>query len=164
MQAKVKITGIEELKKNMRGYLDKVGTRKEKQKVLLAGGKVLRNAAKLNIKDAENKHYYYPKGGKGRIEVKPGNLRQSMYVFKQKTGDVAVGPRVIRRIAGVMKTIGETPKTSSGFYAAMLYNKAKFFKEQVTDAALLASLTRINNAMQKAFQRIHRQWAKKYKF
>lgn len=162
MQAKVKITGIEELKKNMRGYLDQVGTRKERQKVLLAGGKVLRNAAKRKIPKAAQPHYYYAKAGK--VEIKPGNLRQSMYAFKQKDGNVSVGPRVIRRVSGVLKTLGETPKTSSGFYASMLYNNAKSFREKVTDTALSNSLTSINNAMQKAFQRVHRQWAKKYKF
>ena len=162
MQAKVKITGIEELKKNMRGYLDEVGTRKEKQKVLLAGGKVLRNASKRRIPKAAQSHYYYAKAGK--VEIKPGNLRQSMYAFKQKDGNVSVGPRVIRRVSGKLQTLGESPKTSSGFYAAMLYNNAKSFKDKVTDAALTNALTSINNAMQKAFQRIHRQWAKKYKF
>jgi len=92
----------------------------------------------------------------------PGNLRTSMYAFKTKVGSVEVGPRVLKKIAGKYDKIGETPKTSSGYYAAMLFKKAANFRRQVTEAAMAASISKIDAAMQRTFQRIHRTWKKKY--
>ena len=163
----MQIQGTQQLQVNIKRYLNEVGTRRERQKVLLAGAKVLRNAARLNIEDSKKTHYYYPKKGlnrKGKIEIMPGNLRKSMYAFKQKDGIVSVGPRVIRRISGVFKTIGQTPPTSSGFYASMLFKSAQAFRQRITETALATALSRIDAAMQKAYQRVHRQWAKKYGF
>jgi hypothetical protein len=160
----MQLQGAQQLNNNIKKYLDEVATKRERQKVLLAGAKVLRNAARLNIDDSPKPHYYYPKNGKGRIQIKPGNLRKSMYAYKERSGVVSVGPRYIRRVTGVLKTLGETPKTSSGFYAAMLFKSAQSFRQRVTETALASALNKIDIAMQKAYQRIHRQWAKKYGF
>lgn len=160
----MQIQGTQQLQVNIKRYLNEVGTRRERQKVLLAGAKVLRNTAKAKIDDSPKPHYYYPKSGKGKVEIKPGNLRKSMYAFKEKSGVVSVGPRTIRRVSGVLKTLGETPKTSSGFYASMLFKSAQAFRQRITETALATALSRIDTAMQKAYQRVHRQWAKKYGF
>jgi len=171
----VTITGIDELRRNMQRYLNEVATKKERQKVLLGGGRVLRNKARTNIprhkkvytyqrggKRIAIKHnplYYYTKSG-GKVVSYPGNLKKSMYAFKKKDGDVAVGPRVLRKIGS--QELGKTPKTSSGWYASMLYKKAANFRRQVTESALASSLSAIDLAMQAAYKRIHRYWARRY--
>ena len=62
----MQLQGAQQLNNNIKKYLDEVATKRERQKVLLAGGKVLRNAARLNIDDSPKPHYYYPKNSKGR--------------------------------------------------------------------------------------------------
>jgi hypothetical protein len=151
---------LEALRSNLRGYLNDVSTKRERQKILLAGGRILRTAASRNIKPAAKKHFYYSKAGK--IEVVPGNLKRSMYAFKTRLKTVEVGPRVIRKIAGKYDKIGDTPKTSSGYYAAMLFKKASNFRRQVTESALSTAAERIDTAMQKALTRVHKTWKKKY--
>jgi hypothetical protein len=162
MSIYIRAQDIEALKRNMRGYLDEVATKKERQKILLAGGRVVRAKVKRGgyFKDSKKPRTYYSKQGK--ITIMPGNLRTSMYAFKTKVGSVEVGPRVLKKIAGKYDKIGETPKTSSGYYAAMLFKKAANFRRQVTEAAMAASISKIDAAMQRTFQRIHRTWKKKY--
>jgi hypothetical protein len=172
--AQLYISGIEELRRNMQGYLKEVATKKERQTVLLAGGRVLRNKARANIKK-HKKIYTYQRNGK-RITIKhnplryyskfgdaivyPGNLRKSMYVFKKRDGDVAIGPRVLRKIRS--SEIGDTVKNSSGWYASTLYRSATNFRTLVTERALSSNLEAISTAMQIAYKRIHEKWAKRY--
>ena len=158
----MQLQGAQQLHNNIKKYLDEVATKRERQKVLLAGAKVLRNASRSKIPKSKQSHYYYAKAGK--VEVKPGNLRKSMYAYKEKNGIVSVGPRYIRKVSGALQTLGESPKTSSGFYAAALFKSAQSFRQRVTETALASALNKIDIAMQKAYQRIHRQWAKKYGF
>lgn len=158
----MQLQGAQQLQQNIKRYLDEVATKRERQKVLLAGAKVLRNASRSKIPKSKKPHYYYAKAGK--VEIKPGNLRKSMYAFKEKSGIVSVGPRTISRVSGALQTLGESPKTSSGFYAAALFKSAQSFRQRVTETALASALNKIDIAMQKAYQRIHRQWAKKYGF
>jgi hypothetical protein len=171
----VTITGIEDLRRNMQGYLNEVATKRERQKVLLAGGRVLRNKARAKI-PRHKKAYTYQKGGKrivikhnplyyytksgGKVVSYPGNLKKSMYAFRKKDGDVAVGPRVLRKIGS--GELGKTSKTSSGWYASMLYKKAANFRRQVTESALASNLSAIDLAMQAAYKRIHQYWAKRH--
>lgn len=160
MSIYIRAQDLEALKRNMRGYLDEVATKRERQRILLAGGRVLRTAAKRNIPKAAKKHFYYAKAGK--VEIIPGNLRQSMYVFKTKQKSVEVGPRRLRKISGKYDKIGDAPKSSSGFYAAALFKSAGNFRRQVIESALSTAISKIDAAMQKAFERVHRQWKKKY--
>jgi len=159
----VTITGEAELLRNMRGYLAQVATKRERQRILLAGGRIIRNAAKKKVQKSKAPHYYYPrKGNSGRIKILPGNLANSIYMFRNSDGAVSIGPRVLRPIAGKATEIGQSPKQSSGYYASMLYGKAAEFRRRITDSALSQRLSQVNNAMEKAYQRIHRQWKKKY--
>jgi hypothetical protein len=151
---------IETLQRNVRGYLEEASTVKERHRILLAGGRVLRTAAKRNIPKAAKRHFYYSKAGK--IEIVPGNLQRSMYAFKTRQKTVEVGPRVIRKIAGKYDKIGDAPKSSSGYYAAALFRSASNFRRQVTESALSTAAARIDAAMQKALARVHKTWKKKY--
>jgi hypothetical protein len=160
MADKVIVQTREELKKQIEKYLDGVATKKEKQRVLLAGARVLRNYVRdWKVPRSSKPHTYYGKSGK--ITIEPGNLAQSIYTFREKTGNVSVGPRVLRKIDGVLSTLGKTPKTSSGYYAAALYGSADSFRRRVTEASLNLNLTKINKAMQRAYDAVHRRYARK---
>lgn len=159
----VTITGEAELLRNMRGYLAQVATKKEKQRILTAGAKVVRDASKLKLWKSAKKHWYYPRGrGWDKVLIHPGNLENSIYVFRHRGGVVSVGPRVLRPLVGKQWQIGMTPGTSSGYYAAMLYGSAAEFRKRVTDAALAMRLTQVNTAMERTLKRIHAYWKKKY--
>lgn len=159
MANNAQVTGKKEFYQRMRGYVKAVSTVKEQQQVLRAGGVVVRNKAKRMIEPAEKSVFYY-RGGK-KAEIKPGNLANSMYVFREKTGDVSIGPRVLNRINNG-DVLGETPKKSSGYYAAQLYGSAIAFRKQVTEPALSASFGKMIQAMDRAYNRIHKKWAKRY--
>ena len=162
MSLRIAAQDMDSLRKNIRAYLEEASLPKEKQKILLAGGKVVRNAIKRGsyFKNSKKPNFYYSK--QGRITILPGNLRKSIYVFKTQNGSVEVGPRVLRKIAGVYDKIGDKPKSSSGFYAAMLFKSASNFRRQVVEAAMQASISKIDTSMQKTLERLHRRWQKKY--
>lgn len=159
--ANVIIQGMDELRRNLRGYFSEVTTIRERQRILLAGGRVVRNKARINVPESPKPHFYYPKKNK-RIEIQPGNLKKSLYAFRYKSGVVGVGPRVIRPLAGKYDKIGDNPKRSSGFYAAALFKSAQSFRQMVTDAALSASMAQVNAAMQKQLAIIHKQYRRRY--
>ena len=162
MSLRIAAQDMDSLRRNIRSYLEEASLPKEKQKILLAGGKVVRNTIRKRnyFKDSKKPHFYNSKQGK--ITILPGNLRNSIYVFKTQNGNVEVGPRVLRKIAGVYDKIGDKPKSSSGFYAAMLFRSASNFRRQVVEAAMQASISKIDINMQKVLERLHRRWQKKY--
>jgi hypothetical protein len=153
---------FEELKRNIAGYIKEVATIKERQKILMAGARVVRSAIKRGsyFKDSKEPRTYYSKFG--NVEILPGNLRNSIYAFKTKGGNAEVGPRVLRVLGGKYSKIGDTQRTSSGYYAAMLFRGASAFRTQVTGRAMGANLARIDKAMQRALRSVHKTWKKKY--
>ena len=153
------VTGEREFIQKMRGYINAVSTTKERHQILKSGGMVARNKAKKSIPKAAKSHFYHYKGKKA--EIKPGNLRNSLYVFREKTGNVSIGPRVLRSISNG-QVLGEKPKKSSGFYAAMLYKSATNFRTKVIEPAVYSSFDKMLKAMDKAYNRIHAKWTKKY--
>lgn len=137
-------------------YTRGVQDRREKTRIIAAGGqKVKQAAAKAPTPKSRRAHYYYPAKG-GRIEIKSGNLQKSMKVYRTKGGDIEVGPRVIRKVSGVFTTLGATAATSSGFYAAALYGSVDAFRRAVMEPALIRSQTAALTAMQKRYERLHK--------
>lgn len=151
----VDVQGVEQVAANLQRYAKTVSDRKERQNVLYAGGqKVAQTAAKAPTPKSKNVHYYYAKTGP--IPIKPGNLRRSMRPYKDKQGDIQVGPKVLRRVVG-MSEIGATKKTSSGFYAAALYGSASAFRQAVMEPALSRAQSQALAAMQKRYEKLHQK-------
>ena len=149
----MQVTGINELNAALRQYQAQVSNPRQKTAILAAGGaKVRQAAAKAPTPKSTEKHYYYSKGKK--IEIKPGNLRRSMKVFKGREGDVYVGPRVLRQLPG--STIGQTARTSSGYYAAMIYGSASAFRRTIMEAAAQSAAGAAFQAIEKRFAAWHK--------
>jgi hypothetical protein len=162
MSMYVRAQDIEALKRNMRGYLNEVSGPKIRQWILSAGAVPVVSKVRRGgfFKNSKKPHFYYSK--QGRIKIVPRNLRRSMHSFKTKVGSVEIGPKVLRKIAGKYDTIGEKSATSSGFYAAALFKKAANFRQQVTEKALMATISKIDERMEKALSKLHKRWKKKY--
>lgn len=151
----MKVTGVDEVRNNLSTYAKIVSDRRERSTVLAAGAqKVRQEAAKAPTPKSKRVHYYYSKAG--RIAIKPGNLRRSMKVFRQRDGDVAIGPRVLLRVVG-MSEIGATAKTASGFYAAALYGSASNFRMAIMEPALSRAQTAALAAIQKRYEKLHQK-------
>lgn len=149
----VQVQGINEFNRKLNEYQKRVSSSKVKTRILAAGGqKVRQEAAKEPTPKSPKAHFYYAKSGK--VEIVPGNLRKSMKVFRGKEGDVYVGPRVLRRLAGASK-IGQTAATSSGYYAHMIYKTASGFRVRIMEAALRKAQSAALNAVEKAFTKFH---------
>lgn len=149
----IQVQGAKEVALNLTRYAATVSDRKERQRVLAAGGrKVAQTAAKPPTPKSKAPHHYYSK--RGPIKIVPGNLRRSMRQFQTKQGEVEVGPRVLRRVVG-MEEIGRTQKTASGFYAAALYGSASAFRQAVMEPALSKAQTQALQAMRKQYERLH---------
>lgn len=150
----IQVQGIEALNRRLREYQKEVSSQKAKTSILAAGGQaVKRAAAKAPTPKSKKDHKYY--SGKGTVHViKSGNLRKSMKVYRGREGDVYVGPQFLRRAPAVM---GETTKTSSGYYAAALYGSALRFRREIMETALLASQQKAFAAIEKAFARYHQK-------
>lgn len=157
----IQIQGISEFNRKLNDYQKRVSNPKVKTRILAAGGQKVRQVAakEPTPKSDPNKkpfptspHYYY--SGRGKVEIVPGNLRKSMKVFRGKEGDVYVGPRVLRRLAGASK-IGQTAATSSGYYAHMIYKTASAFRVRIMEAALSKAQSAALNAVEKAFTKFH---------
>lgn len=149
----IQIQGISEFNRKLNDYQKRVSNPKVKTRILAAGGqKVRQEAAKEPTPKSPKSHFYYAKSGK--VEIQSGNLRKSMKVFRGKEGDVSVGPRVLRRLAGASK-IGQTAATSSGYYAHMIYKTASAFRVRIMEAALSKAQSAALNAVEKAFTKFH---------
>lgn len=148
----ITVTGTAAFNEALRMYLKKVSAPRQKTQILAAGGaQVRREASKSPTPKSQRNHYYYAKNRK--VLIYSGNLRRSMKVFRGKEGDVYVGPRVLRRITG--GEIGQTPKTSSGYYAAALYGLAASFRQRIMEPALGRAQSRAVQAIEKVFSRWH---------
>ena len=160
--ANVQVTGVNEFNANVRRLANSVTTTREKQRVLIAGARIARNYARNTILKnvVSSKPITYNRKGK-KATILPGNLKKSMYAFRMKSGDVAIGPRVLRRISNG-DIIGAKPKTSSGFYAHMIYKNAINFRVKVTDLAVSATYTKMLASMEKTFDKILARWQRKY--
>lgn len=149
----IQVQGISEFNRKLNEYQKQVSSPKVKTRILAAGGqKVRQAAAKEPTPKSKKSHFYYAKSGK--VEIVPGNLRKSMKVFRGKEGDVYVGPRVLRRLAGASK-IGQTAATSSGYYAHMIYKTASAFRVRIMEAALSKAQGAALDAVDKAFTKFH---------
>ena len=161
MSFTIKVENVQQLKTNMQRYLKEVGGPREQTSILRAGGVVINRAAKEMVPVSKKNHFYYRKYQK--TEILSGNLRNSMYVYRLRGGGVEVGPRVLRSLSG-KKTIGDTRKNSSGYYAHMIYGGASEFREKITEPAMNNNLQKINNAMFRALTKINERLFKKYGF
>jgi len=110
-------------------------------------------AAKAPTPKSTAVHYYYYQGRK--TEIRPGNLRRSMRVYKGREGEVYVGPQFLRRIT--TPTIGQTAKTSSGYYAAALYGSASAFRRTIMEAAAQSAAGAAFQAIEKRFAAWHKK-------
>jgi hypothetical protein len=152
--ARVKVEGVSDVQKSLLEYQAKVKDAKQKAKLLSAGAQAVRKeAAKAPTPKSRKSHYYYPKKA-GRVEIVPGNLRRSMRTYKTRQGDVEIGPKVLRRVAGLSE-IGRTAKTASGFYAAALYGSASRFRREIMESALSRAEQKALAAIQKAYTKFH---------
>lgn len=168
------ITNDRKFVSDMRKLAAQVATKSEKQSILLAGAQVIKKAAKYNVPISSKAHWYYPRdttitpfAGKrarwdDRIKINPGNLVKSLYAFKHRNVVVSVGPRVLRNIKGNVFQIGESPRKSSGYYAAMLYGSADAFRRRVTDAAAASNKAGMLTAMQKRTEKIIQKYVNRY--
>lgn len=159
MKTNLKVENIEELKRNIKEYLKVASTNREKHAILRPGAVIVRNASKKRIRKSKKNHFYYRAGKK--VEIESGNLKNSIYVFRHKIGEVSVGPRVLRSLTG-RTSIGKDPKSSSGYYAHMLYYTAEGFRDTITWMAMMSNLTKVNDAIAKAYEKFNKRIAKKY--
>jgi hypothetical protein len=150
----IKVEGIEEFNKKVKELSSKVATKKEKQSIVRAGAPPVVAAAKKIVRKADKDYPFFQKGKEYTIKV--GNLRDSIMYFKQRDGDVSIGPRRLKKLSS--KTIGGGKKTSSGFYAAAHYKSASLFKSNVTEKALSQSTQKTLKAMDKAVERILKKY------
>ncbi len=157
----IQVQGISEFNRKLNEYQKQVSNPKVKTRILAAGGqKVKQAAAKAPTpKSDPNKkpfptapHFYYSK--RGKQEIISGNLRKSMKVFRGREGDVYIGPRFLRSVAGLSK-IGQTAATSSGYYAHMIYKTASQFRTRIMEAALTKAQGAALDAVDKAFTKFH---------
>jgi hypothetical protein len=168
------ITNDRQFVANMRRLASQVSTKNEKQSVLLAGAQVIRKAAKYKVPRSSKAHWYYPRdttitpyAGKrarwdDRIKIRSGNLANSLYAFKQRNVVVSVGPRILRNVKGNYYEIGQSPRKSSGYYAAMLYGSAEAFRKHVTDAAASSNRAQMLAQMEKRADKIIQKYVKRY--
>lgn len=151
--AELSVQGLEALQASMQRYLRTVNNPRQKQRLLFVGGREVRKeSAKAPTPKSTKPHFYYRKGQK--IKIIPGNLRRSMKVYRAKTGDVLIGPRVLRKIGNV-DAIGRTQKTSSGYYASMIYKGAAMFRQRIMEPALSRATAAALRAIDKAYNRLH---------
>ena len=161
MSFTIKVENVQQLKVNMHRYLGEVSTQNQRYAILRAGAVVIQRASKELIPKSQNDHFYTRNPIK--VKILSGNLRNSMYVFKVRTGEVQIGPRVLRSLSG-KKTIGDTRKNSSGYYSHMIYGSANAFRRRITEPAINNNLQKINNAMFNALTKINERLFKKYGF
>lgn len=163
-RATVQVVGFEEYRRRVQSLSNAVTTKKEKHQVLVSGGRIARDYAKnVIMKDIQARYVYkYYRKGQGQVAaVLPGNLRNSMYVFRHKTGEASIGPRVLRKInAGSI--LGALPKSSSGWYAHMIFKKANMFRIKVTDAAVQVVYPKMLKRMEKRYEQIFKKWQRRY--
>lgn len=161
MSFTIKVENVQQLKTNMQRYLNEVSTQKQRYSILRAGAVVINRNAKKMVPKSDKDHYYHRAGQK--VKILSGNLRNSMYVFKVRTGEVQIGPRVLRSLSG-LKTIGDSRRNSSGYYSHMIYGSANAFRRRITEPAMNNNLQKINNAMFNALTKINERLFKKYGF
>jgi hypothetical protein len=149
----VKIDGLTQLRQKFKQLSKEVATKKERQSILAVGARPIVADSKKIVPKSNQPHFYYYKGKK--IEIKPGNLKKSIRFYKQRDGDVSIGPKRLRKISG---TIGDSPKTASGYYASALYQKAAQYRQQVTEKALQAKLQQSLDLMDKQVSKILKKY------
>ena len=130
----IRTEGFEALAARFDQLRRQVATQKEQQQILSAGAAPIVNKSKTLIPKSREKHYYYRRGEK--IEIMPGNLRKSMRLYRQRDGNVSIGPK---RLKKAPKQMGADAKTASGFYAAALYKSASRFRQDATERAASAT-------------------------
>jgi hypothetical protein len=149
----VRTEGFEALAARFEQLRREVATKKEQQQILSAGAAPIVSKSKTYIKKSREEHFYYQSGKK--IPIKPGNLKLSMRQYKQRDGNVSIGPRRLKKVAG---SIGDSAKTASGFYAAALYKNASRFRRDVTERAASAQQTKSLERMDKQVARILKKY------
>lgn len=148
-----------ELPNNLRTYLSRTTSKPQKRKILNAGGQVIRNVAKAQTVTVGERevHYLYSKKA-GKIAIHSGNLMRSINVFISKRGGLAlIGPKILKSAPPEM---GRTIKTSSGYYAAMIYGTAAKFRQAELEPALSIAQSAAVTAVQRKYAEVHKLVAK----
>lgn len=150
----IEIQGLQQLNERLRALSREVVTPKEKQKIAAAGAPPIVRASKKIAAKADKDYAFYRKGKK--YTIKAGNLRLSIRSFRQRNGDVSIGPKRLKKLTG--EIIGSDRKNASGFYAAMHYKSASRYRQNVTEKAVSQSLQKSLAAMDKAVERILKKY------
>ena len=149
----VELQGFKELNARFKQLANQVATQRERQSIAASGASpIARQAVKLAPKSTKEHFYYY---NKTKISIKPGNLKLSIRMYKQRDGNVSIGPRRLKKITG---EIGTNAKTASGYYAAALYKSASNFRRQITERAASATQTKSLERMEKQVARILKKY------
>jgi len=151
----IEIEGVAELNRRFNELARKVVTKQERQRILVAGSVPIIRASKQIAKKADRDYDFYSTTGK-KYTIKQGNLRKSIRAFRRRDGDVAIGPKRLRKLSG--STIGDNIKNASGFYAAMYYKSASRYRTEVTEKATQQAITKAFMAMDKAVERILKKY------
>ena len=150
----IEVQGLEQLNNRLRQLSKEVATPRERQQIARAGAPPIVRASKKIAVKADKDYAFYRKGKK--YTIKAGNLRLSIQAFRQRDGDVAIGPKRLKKLTG--EVIGGDRKSASGFYAAMHYKSASRYRQNVTEKAVSQSLQKSLNAMDKAVERILKKY------
>ena len=103
-------------------------------------------------------HLFYSGSGFHRREIAiyKGNLLKSTKYYFNRYQEFEIGPKVIR--GKLSNIVGKTVKTSSGFYASMVYGSAENYRNIV----IVPELTSQNvlTALQESFRKHHERQAR----
>jgi hypothetical protein len=139
MDISVSRAEIKDINKRLKKTLRSV-TGDDKKEILEKAGKLVAiksrrlapvGKARKTLKGAASATY-----SQGKIKTKyyPLALKRSLRVLNlKKTTDAVVGPRIAKK-AG--RSYGKNPKTSSAYYAQIIFGSAQAFKRRITGKAL----------------------------
>ena len=148
-------------------YVGSMGTAQAKKAIMRRAAAVVaynvRNLANpksemSDPKKGEKYHYFYSGAGYRRRKIKifKGNLLKSTKYYFNKYNDFEIGPKVIR--TRLPDEVGRTAKTTSGFYAAMIFGSAEKFRQMVIEPELIKPEVFI--ALQESFRKHHERQAR----
>lgn len=106
----------------------------------------------------EKFHVFHSGSGEFKKEIKiyKGNLLKSTKYYYTKYKEYEIGPRVLKR---ALPEFGKNIKTSSGFYASMIFGKAYLYRQYVLQP--LINSPDIFDVIESQFQKAHEKMAKK---
>jgi len=158
------------IRTKLREYVQELNTEQGKKLVLRRAAAVV--AYKARRLDAprsgptdrikgQDYHTFYSGSGdfKNQIKIYKGNLLKSTKYYFTKFKEYEIGPRVLKR---ALPEFGKTVKTSSGFYAAMIFGKAFLYRQRILEP--LINDPEIFTIIEQQFKKAHEKTAKKTGF